>query len=910
MGLGKVRSCARYVWAWDGELRSVSLLPSITWLTVGKHLGRAKDVSEFVKHGCEEALIEIELAANPQISPRNPIITCKITRDDNKTEYTVNRKKVGKKEAVNFARKFSIQIDNLCQFLPQDKVVEFAAMTPVELLKSTQRAVATQSMIDMHEELKGFRKKQKDVQNHSAADEDTLKNLESRQQIQRADVERMREREELKTKLKFLEMARPLPRYREAHVASGVAKEKMHGLRKELKELQEEVEPSLRAVNEKQKYCKRIETVVKERKQHVGQAEKEVEKIDSKLRSLKTQIEDLGMQKAAENKAGRDLKEEQKKILQNIAQIQRQMEETPPEVDISSYNERIREKQRQLDELQREGRQISTTQQDRIARGKERQQRVENAKRKLADLDSQTGKMTNRLAKTSRDTARAWDWIQKNQAQFEKPILGPPMVECNIKDPKYVDIIESLFQKTAFIAFTAQTKNDFKKLSKILHNSLHLSEVNIRTMTAGLDAFRAPVSEQALAQHGAIGWALDYLHGPDPVLAMLCAELRLHQIAVFNRDIDDAQFEQLKRSPIESWATSRSIYKIVRRREYGEAATQTNVKEVRKAAVWTEQPVDLSEKRELQENIDGWSYEIDTWKNESSTDTERFQAIRTECRQLQDDQKMLTQEKATHQKAISEIKGLPTRLSQQQSKLDAMKAAIQEKKSRIAEINTTVNTVSLSRGSTALQLVERITTLQEIHSLLHEAEILQIEASSDVETLISRNSFVKDLLESKKKEVAAVTEEYLRVSKEAKTLCAAVKRLHELEDDAFQNFMVEHNRLSVAEHEAEIEGAKASLELVDEGNGGQVIKEYEQRQKRIDHLKEKLGDCHHALEELGGKITELREKWEPELEELVGSISESFGYNMAQIGCAGEVAIFKDEDDFANWAIHILVKFR
>lgn len=36
----------------------------------------------------------------------------------------------------------NIQLDNLCQFLPQEKVVEFTKMSSQDLLESTEKAVS------------------------------------------------------------------------------------------------------------------------------------------------------------------------------------------------------------------------------------------------------------------------------------------------------------------------------------------------------------------------------------------------------------------------------------------------------------------------------------------------------------------------------------------------------------------------------------------------------------------------------------------------------------------------------------------------------------------------------------------------------------------------------------------------
>ena len=108
--------------------------------------------------------------------------------------------------------------------------------------------------------------------------------------------------------------------------------------------------------------------------------------------------------------------------------------------------------------------------------------------------------------------------------------------------------------------------------------------------------------------------------------------------------------------------------------------------------------------------------------------------------------------------------------------------------------------------------------------------------------------------------------------------------------------------------EAEIDSEKARLDLMHEGNGS-VIREYEARQKKIDSLTTRLQEIKLALSELDEKIKGIRDQWEPELDSLVRRISDSFSYNMAQISCAGEVGVYKD-DDFDQWAIQIRVKFR
>ena len=183
-----------------------------------------------------------------------------------------------------------------------------------------------------------------------------------------------------------------------------------------------------------------------------------------------------------------------------------------------------------------------------------------------------------------------------------------------------------------------------------------------------------------------------------------------------------------------------------------------------------------------------------------------------------------------------------------------------------------------------------------------------IEATSDFEILRERNSSVKELLEDQRRQVDALFEETDALLKAAKV---ALKKCSEFltGNDELRDFVATLPEDQTTQQlENEIEGEKARLELMHEGNGG-VIKEYEQRKKKIDALSARLEEIKSALSELDDKIKEIRDQWEPELDSLVEKISNSFSLNMEQISCAGEVGIHKDED-FDQWAIQIRVKFR
>lgn len=200
-------------------------------------------------------------------------------------------------------------------------------------------------------------------------------------------------------------------------------------------------------------------------------------------------------------------------------------------------------------------------------------------------------------------------------------------------------------------------------------------------------------------------------------------------------------------------------------------------------------------------------------------------------------------------------------------------------------------------------------TLHELHNDLLQVEVMLLEAASELETLSERNRAVKDMLEAKRQEVEQVAKDSEKVQVLAKKLLDECKEIMASDDEDQREFLSSMPEgQTTDELEAEIDSEKARLELMHEGNSG-AIKEFEQRQKKIDRLKQKVADVERQLAECDEGIKELRQKWEPELDQLVKKISDAFSYSFEQINCAGEVGVHKDED-FDQWSIQIQVKFR
>ncbi|KAK2804931.1 hypothetical protein FQN50_006441 [Emmonsiellopsis sp. PD_5] len=898
-----------------------------------QHLGRAKDPAEFVKHGCSEATIEIELAKGNRYR-RNPVICRTIKKEGNKSTFTINGEPASKAKVLELARSFSIQIDNLCQFLPQDKVAEFAALSPIELLHSTQRAAAPPEMIEWHENLKTLRTEQKRLLATNSTDREQLANLENRQEMQREDVERMRQRAEIQKRLERLELSRPVPTYQEARTACQEARARKKAVEKEQKELQKETEPAFKEVNDKQKYLAEINAYLEQNNASFERAEKAATEILQKITNAQDQIATLEGKVEAERKGGAIHRENQKKYQQNVNKLKRQMEEEPVEFDAAAFTEKIRDCVRQLRDFEDQAKGAQDRKKKTAEDYRDIDNQIKRAEGRLRNLESESGRQEEKLKQVSPDTAKAWEWVKENQSKFEQKVFGPPLVECSLKDPKYADAMETLFQRNDILSFTVQCRNDFRTLQRALKDVVKVSDVSFKTSVVKLSELHAPVSDEQLRDLGFDGWAKDFLSGPEPVVAMLSSELRLHQTPIALQGISEEQHTRVTNSTISNWVTGKQSYTVMRRREYGPSATSTRVRTVRPARHWTNQPVDVSAKAGIEQNIRELSRQRDLLQAQLDEIKEEFVTLRQNNDDAKNRKTQLEQEKASKQTALMHFKSIPTKIAQLEEKLQATEASMAGIRGVVEQLRTEQDEAALEKASAALEYQDSIEEIQAITEEILVSELLSIEAMSDLEVLKERNDEVNQALQAKNAEVVQVTQEFAQATerynecrREFEELIAQIQGDEEMTE--FINNIVKEK--TIDQLEADIDSEKARLELTGEADST-VIQEFQDRQRRIDQLKAQLAEFNKTLDDLDKAIVEIRGKWEPQLDAFVEKISKAFSESFARIGCAGQITVDKAEDlhlhttdhsavvsapthtanssDFDQWSIRIQVKFR
>jgi recombinational DNA repair ATPase RecF len=564
------------------------------------HLGRSKDIGEFVKYGCREAEIEIELKAAKRHKGRNPVVRRTIRREGNKTTWFINGTSAALRDVQKLVRQFHIQVDNLCQFLPQDRVVEFAAMTPVQLLDQTQRAVGTDQMLEWHASLKslGDERKKRLASRESIAQ--NLQDLQKTQARQKADVDRMQDRVQLVKRLEALEKLRPGIQCEAAKTEWEAAKVKKAEANVLLQQLEREVQPSLRDVENKTAYQNQIKRVLEHHAKMYDSSKRKADRTVKEASDLQDSINHCDDQSNSKRRAKVERKKAIAAIQSKIAHLEAKLDSPPPEFSEAELNEKRRALSTEHRELEAALGDIQRVTSVEVENGRSLKTRLSRVTAELYELSTKSGQQKQKLKAKSRDTYRAWEWIEENKERFQGEVFGPPMISCSVRRPEYADGIETAMQQNDFLALTVTHQADFKMLSNRLYKEMRLQDITIRTSSRSLSQWQRPVDDETLKQFGFDGWLVDGLEGPEAVLSMLCGASRLHSCAFTTKSISDERLRQLQTSPIQQWCTKDELCSIQRRREYGPQAVSTMVRRLVQAKCWTDQGIDSSRQAELE----------------------------------------------------------------------------------------------------------------------------------------------------------------------------------------------------------------------------------------------------------------------------------------------------------------------
>lgn len=504
-----------------------------------KHLGRADDARLFIMHDEEMAEIEIEL--EPYEGEEAHVFKRKIERSKGghngrgASTFYINDEKVTAKAVRDLVTtKYFIAVDNLCQFLPQDRVGNFSGFGPQDLLIETEKSMSGhgglyethQKLIEMEADLKKGGSEVETMQ-------DKLKRLEADNERLEREKERMEEREEAERSLTLLSNKLLWLMYDACREEAKNLKVKKDAAKNKLKEQQEKLKPLEEAhalhVTEKKRYDARFKTL----DDNIKKSKKEQEKQYSKLLSHQDSLDDSIVKLNAADTDGRKAAAAVEQAKEKVAQVEAELEDLPSKEDVDAAQKEAADEHRKIRPV------------------------FDNAKRELVhahesmtDLKDKKGNLLSKLSrmndeKTQRrekifraypELAKIHAWLQNNSTMFRRPVWGPIACDVTTKSNTAAACLEFHVPNALLKAFVVENKEDYDLLYKKIRREMNIP-INIQLVPQGkllpVERQYSPSKMRTLKEeHGVTGYLDDSFTAPDAILQALRTGARVQSVLI------------------------------------------------------------------------------------------------------------------------------------------------------------------------------------------------------------------------------------------------------------------------------------------------------------------------------------------------------------------------------------------
>uniref|UniRef100_A0A667ZZ03 Structural maintenance of chromosomes protein 5 n=1 Tax=Myripristis murdjan TaxID=586833 RepID=A0A667ZZ03_9TELE len=636
-------------------------------------LCRGDKVGLYVKRGCKKGFIEIEYKRGG-----NVVINREIHVENNQSIWMLNGRHSSQKAVEEEVKSLHIQVSNLCQFLPQEKVGEFAKMSKIELLEATEKSVGPPAMYEYHCELKNFRNKERELESVVKEKADFLQKARQRNERNKLDVNRYYEKKRHLDLIELLEKKKPWVEYETVRKRLEDVKKEREEAKQQLSSLRQTQAPMLKKIQAIENQLKPIDAQIKAKVRQLGQSYwvRVIDDIKQTLTLKQMEEEDHRKRISNTKRIIDDLKAE-------LANVGDQPDVTPQIDAINAELRSIQVERGKIDgekaDLRREGDNLSAQ-----ARG-------------LIDMNNMMKVKEEKLRSRHRDTHSALEWFRQNRELFTGNVHEPMMLVINVKNHGFAKYVENHIPFNDLRAFVFQRKDDMEKFMEEVRDKLNL-KVNSIAAPEESCSRRAPSRHiESLRRFGFFSYLREMFDAPDEVMSYLCHQYRVHDVPVGNEQTKAMIKTVIEEPYIKILYTAEERYSV-KRSLYSRNISTSN------SAVHPSQyltiAVDVDQKRQLEqerEEIDQQmkalqqrTVQLDRRENDLRKEKKHLSELRGKKRQLE--QKISTKQDRKRSSSYAQYIykkyvtkscfWLPQALSRLPDTLDELDAMLNEEQSR------------------------------------------------------------------------------------------------------------------------------------------------------------------------------------------------------------------------------------
>ncbi|XP_053322557.1 structural maintenance of chromosomes protein 5 [Spea bombifrons] len=876
-----------------------SIVCAICLALAGKtsFIGRADKVGFYVKHGCQKGMVELELYK----SSGNLVIRRDIQFANNQSTWYINGKSVSLKFVEEQVAALNIQVGNLCQFLPQDKVGEFAKLSKIELLEATEKSVGPPEMYRFHCDLKNCREKEKELETSCKNKVEYLEKMKQTNERHKQDVARYYERKRHLDKIEMLERKRPWVEYENERQQYEEVKQKRDVLKVELLKLKEQLIPMTHKIQQLEKQQKGIDgkiiqkgTEIKETSQKCKQKQDVLERKDKQIEEIQQSLrmrrdEELDRQKKIGNI--RKMIEDWKNELRSLGS----QENLQPELD--SIDSELRHIQEEKANVENE---MSDLRMEKDNLERDRKNKLNLIKQFENLMNLKEEKLRKRFA----DTYNAVVWLKENKDRFQHSVCQPIMLEINMKDQQHAKYVENHISMNDMRAFVFESKEDMDMFLREVRDKQRL---RVNAVCSPQESFAdkrpiRPISD--LKQYGFFSYLRELFDAPHPVMNYLCFQYHVHEVPVGTQQTRSMIEKVIQETKLRQMFTAEEKYSM-KVSAYTNKVISSNTS--LRGAQFLTVTVDAEERRQVEEQIK------DIQKLCSRVDS-RFG-------ELVERQKLLEKRDNELRLRKKEILDMKTKKRQLEQKISTRYDSLKQ----LEHDNNNLDVAEQQATATIKEIsVQKAKLVTELTELIKRCTILSMEK---VDLALQSTSVFseKNRLESQYKEATSqhrvLENQFSTIEERKRNLLESCKELLKRarekcnlgqNKEVPQDFQIAFQALPNALDEIDaLLNEERSRESCFTGLNASVVDEYNKRNKELQDLTKELEQKQSELDNYRQNISQVKEKWLNPLKQLVEKINEQFSGFFRSMQCVGEVDLHtENEEEYDKYGIRIRVKFR
>lgn len=900
-----------------------------------EYIGRSKQVEDFIKNGCDSSTIEIYLKDDPSIdieffglgnhkirsgpsykgllkitrTLEKRVKVGKTTEKRKKQEYTVNNVPVSETNIRNLISKLNIQLDNLCQFLSQERVEEFAKLKQEKLLEETIRSIDC-PLLDLLEEVKQMQVNEINLTKEIQSKTENLNKLKKEEQSYQKEVQLINEYQKTLDDLEIHKKLLPYLKIQNHREKLTSYKQKVEEARTLYLQFQKERQPYNNILSEVQneeiQYEEQIRNIENERSNKT----KKIQVANSELNAMREDVEKRKLQIDYYSSRSEKLREKINLKNEELVSIREQIQslEVPdPEVikeldqkrtklieNESSHNSAIDDIDTQLSSLNHKSNLIQ---------------------RKISDKTHSMNSTDNiHLLDylNDRELKNAVLYIRK-ESGAKNLVLEPPVLTISAVHKDFAPYLAQCIDYNTSKAFTLFNDNAYNTFGKEL---LKRYSANTRQLTGRVN--KQPKSKETLREMGFEGYLSDFITGDKHVIRMLCEFQGIDQIPVSRKELTIKQLEKLTTASLGNQPLFRKIIHGNRMLNirYSSATNQLYSVEViiKPTNLYQGYIISPEEKQRIQNDIKNLSSELETIKSDMSKISDqkaqmklKLNNVRTEMNEVNKQNQQMTNLKRQKSR-LEEALRLET------DRLEELKRDIKKDTApKIEQVRNKLIKTLISEVNNTQRLVKLSNKLQSSQS-----ETLKIKMAYF--DLMNKKAILSDIIKSFEDKKQSLRDNYdelkaayknLRDTEQYQQWRAEIERYDKNTKDKLNSIAegYKENGIFTLDHVEELIGRlESKVQLSNHDSSAVAL--LEQVKNQIKELEECLPNETNKCLAFKKKIKEKQTVLEPRLEEIIRGIGKKFSALFKDVGTAGGVALNKKSNLFSDWKLDIMVQFR